>query len=178
MMTATTTPLVVAQTAASIAAGATEYKIKLKSIDGKTYDVAEMRGEVVIVSFGATWCAPCAWELKAIEELKEEYRDKPVRFLWVSIEPEQDASNALLKHYAKSLRLTVPVLRDSTREAFAQFSNRVRVPMVVIFDREGRFAAPVHRGMSSDVTEYKIFMRGRINQLLTTQASMGRDAKK
>ncbi len=169
---------VAAQTSGRGAADARDFTIKLKGVDGKTYDVAEMRGEVVIVSFGATWCAPCAWELRAIEELKEEYREKPVKFLWVSIEPERDASDALLKRYAKSLRLTVPVLRDATREAFAQFSDRVRVPMVILFDREGRFAAPAHRGMTSDITGYKVFMRGRINQLLTTPSSTPGSATK
>ncbi|MCA1633517.1 MAG: redoxin family protein [Acidobacteria bacterium] len=52
--------------------------IKLKGLDGKVYDTASMRGEVLVVSFGATWCTPCTWELVAIEELKEEYAGKPV----------------------------------------------------------------------------------------------------
>ena len=116
--------------------------------------------------------------MKAIEELKEEYAGKPVRFLWVSIEAEQDTSNALLKHYAKSLRLTVPVLRDGTREAFAQFSDRVKIPLVVFFNRDGQFAAPAHRGMSQEISDYKTFMRGRINPLLAAQASAGGGATK
>src|SRR6266536_1558074 len=65
---------------------ATEPTIKLQAIDGQTYDVAEMRGNVVLVSFGATWCTPCSTELRALEELLVEYRDKPVKFFWVSIE--------------------------------------------------------------------------------------------
>ncbi|HYY56433.1 MAG TPA: TlpA disulfide reductase family protein, partial [Pyrinomonadaceae bacterium] len=56
--------------------------IKLRGIDGKTYDIALMKGNILLVSFGATWCAPCAKELRALEELKSEYHDKPVRFLW------------------------------------------------------------------------------------------------
>src|ERR1044071_7719606 len=59
---------------------------RLKGLDGKFYDTSEMRGDVLVVSFGATWCVPCTWELVAIEELKEEYAGKPVKFLWVSIE--------------------------------------------------------------------------------------------
>jgi thiol-disulfide isomerase/thioredoxin len=48
--------------------------IALKGVDGKTYDLAQMRGNVVLVSFGATWCAPCVEELRALEELKNEYK--------------------------------------------------------------------------------------------------------
>ena len=125
-----------------------------------------MRGAVLVVSFGATWCAPCAFELIAIEELKEEYRAKPVRFLWVSIEDEKRTSNALLRHYAKSQRLTIPVLRDAGGQAFTQFSTSMRIPLVVFFDKEGRFVAPAHGGMSQDVTEYKQFLRTRLDALI------------
>ncbi|HYN86495.1 MAG TPA: TlpA disulfide reductase family protein [Pyrinomonadaceae bacterium] len=140
--------------------------VRLKALDGKTYDTAEMRGEVVVVSFGATWCVPCVWELKAIEELKEEYAGRPVRFLWVSIEEKERTTDRTLRHYAKSNRLTIPVLRDEDKSAFRQFSNVTRIPLIVFFDREGRYAAPAHRGMSSDITAYKQMVRGRVNALL------------
>ncbi|HEX8852547.1 MAG TPA: TlpA disulfide reductase family protein [Pyrinomonadaceae bacterium] len=147
-------------------APAPSYSFKLKGLDGKMYDSASMRGEVLVVSFGATWCAPCAWELVAIEELKEEYAGKPVRFFWISVETEERTSNALLKHYAKTNRLTIPVLRDEDGRTFMQFSTSVRIPLVVFFDRAGRFVAPSHRGMSQDTTKYKDLVRARINALL------------
>lgn len=142
--------------------------IRLKALDGKTYDTAAMPGEVVVASFGATWCAPCIWELKAVEELKEEYADKPVRFLWVSIEEEKSAPDAVLRHYAKTYRLTIPVLRDDGA-TFAQFTNNRRIPLVVFFDAEGRFDAPVHRGMSSDPIQYKEMVRRRVDALLAAR---------
>jgi thiol-disulfide isomerase/thioredoxin len=140
--------------------------IKLKGLDGKVYDTASMRGDVLVVSFGATWCTPCTWELVAIEELKEEYAGKPVRFLWVSIEAERQTSDNLLRHYAKQRRLTIPVLRDPDAQAFSQFSATTRIPVVVFFDREGRHVAPVHRGMSSEISEYKKMVRARVDALL------------
>jgi thiol-disulfide isomerase/thioredoxin len=145
------------------------HALRLKGLDGKTYDVAEMRGEVVMVSFGATWCAPCAWELFAIEELKQEYKEKPVRFFWVSIE-DKETSNALIRDFAKTYRVTIPVLRDPAKEVFSQFTDRVRIPLVVFFDREGRFVAPAHRGMSSEMIQYKQMIRGRLNTLLAAPA--------
>ncbi|HVF50110.1 MAG TPA: TlpA disulfide reductase family protein [Pyrinomonadaceae bacterium] len=143
-----------------------DVSFKLKGLDGKTYDTEQMRGEVLLVSFGATWCAPCVWELAALEELKEEYKTKPVRFLWVSIEDEKQTSNAVLRHFAKSYRVTLPVLRDPSKEIFARFSNTVRLPLVVIIGPDGKFAAPAHRGMSSEPIQYKQLMRGRLNALL------------
>jgi thiol-disulfide isomerase/thioredoxin len=143
-----------------------QVSIKLKGVDGKTYDVAAMRGEVVLVSFGATWCKPCAWELEALEALKEEYAGRGVKFLWVSIESDEQTSNELLRDYAKSLKMTIPVLRDPDKTAFAQFSERVRLPMVVFFDREGKFVAPKHTGMTSQAEDYKKVIRARLDAIL------------
>jgi thiol-disulfide isomerase/thioredoxin len=143
-----------------------QISIKLKGIDGKTYDVAKMRGEVVLVSFGATWCKPCAWELEALEGLKQEYAGRGVKFLWVSIESDEQTSNELLRDYAKSLKMTIPVLRDPEKTAFAQFSERVRLPMVVFFDREGKFVAPKHTGMTSQAEDYKKVVRARLDAIL------------
>jgi peroxiredoxin len=143
-----------------------QFGFRLKGLDGKTYDTAGLRGEVLVVSFGATWCVPCTWELVAVEELKAEYTGKPVRFFWVSIEDEKSASDNILRHYAKERRLTIPVLRDPGAAAFSQFSKTTRVPLVVFYDREGRFVAPAHRGMSQDITLYKQMVRRRVDALL------------
>ncbi len=150
-----------------------QVNIKLKGIDGKTYDVAAMRGEVVLVSFGATWCKPCAWELEALEELKKEYAGRGVKFLWVSIENDDQTSNDHLRDYAKSLKMTIPVLRDPEKTAFAQFSERVRLPMVVFFDHEGKFAAPKHTGMTSQAEDYKKIIRSRLDILLRFKEGAG-----
>ena len=144
-----------------------EVSIKLKGVDGKLYDVAAMRGEVVLVSFGATWCKPCAWELAALEELKNEYAGRGVKFLWVSIESDEQASNSHLREYAKSLKMTIPVLRDPEKVAFGQFSERVRLPMVVFFDREGKFVAPKHTGMTTQPEEYKKLIRSRLDAIIS-----------
>src|SRR5919107_1596212 len=110
---------------------------RLKGLDVKFYDTSEMRGDVLVVSFGATWCVPCAWELVAVEELKEEYAGKPVRFLWVSIENPKRVSNNLLRHYAKERRMTVPVLRDPGGVALAQYERAgTRIPVVAFFDAD------------------------------------------
>lgn len=142
-----------------------EITVKLKGVDGKTYDIADMKGNVLLVSFGATWCQPCYQELQALEELKKEYQDKPVKFMWVSIEREDEISDGKLRAFAKSLKLSFPVLRDTTKFTFAQFSARVRIPLVVFFDREGRYVKPAHVGMATPEV-YKEKMRGVIDRLL------------
>jgi thiol-disulfide isomerase/thioredoxin len=146
-----------------------EVGFRLKGLDGKFYDTSEMRGQVLVVSFGATWCVPCAWESVAIEELKEEYAGKPVRFLSVNIEDTKRMPNEVLRYYRKERRVTVPVLRDPGGVALARFTGGERIPVLVFFDREGHFDAPAHHGMQQEIALYKQSVRERVNALLNRQ---------
>ena len=143
---------------------------RLKGLDGKFYDTAEMKGDVLVVSFGATWCVPCAWEQVAVEELKVEYAGKPVRFLWVSIENPKAVSNNLLRHYVKERKMTVPVLRDPGGVALAQYEKTGnRVPVVVFIDAEGHQSGKAQQGMPQDIAVYKQLVRERVNALLAAR---------
>ena len=58
------------------------------------------------------------------------------------------------------------MLRDPGGEALAQFSTGARIPVMVFFDRDGHLSAPVHHGMSEEITIYKKLVRDRVNALL------------
>ena len=146
-----------------------EISIKLRGTDGKTHDIAQLRGNVVVVSFGATWCQPCADELRVLEQLRKEYESKPVKFFWVSLENEDEVSDGALRSYARKLKLSFPVLRDPTKFTFAQFADRVRIPLVTIFNKEGKLVVK-QTGMSTP-EEYKTTIRSRLDKFLATGSS-------
>jgi peroxiredoxin len=147
--------------------------LKFQGIDGKVYDLAEQRGSVVLVSFGATWCAPCTTELRALQEILSEYRGRPVKFYWVSIERPEEISNSDLKRYAKERKVVFPILRDDARMVFSQFTPRMRLPLIVMLGKDGRIDAPVKFGMQSQVDVYKAEIRLRLNKLLSRTADAG-----
>jgi peroxiredoxin len=151
-----------------VKATAAEPNMKLLGLDGKVYDMADQRGNVVLVSFGATWCAPCTTELRALEELLTEYRDKAVKFFWVSVERPEEVSNSALKRYAKERKVSFPVLRDTARMVFLQFSPRVRLPMIILLGKDGKVDGPAQFGMRSPADAYKADLRVRLNKLLRT----------
>ena len=150
--------------------------IRLRGIDGKTYDIAEMKGNILLVSFGATWCSPCTTELRALEELQTEYRDRPVKFLWVSLDRRERLSDDGLRDFVKEHKLTFPVLRDPTQLTYAQFSTRIRLPFVIFFDKDGKLAAPKHTGMSQPEL-YKKTIRENLDKLLGPTAAGASSAR-
>ncbi len=147
--------------------------LKFQGLDGKVYDLTAQRGNVVLVSFGATWCAPCTTELRALNEVLSEYRGKPVKFYWVSIERPEEVSDSLLRRYGRERKLAFPILRDDARMVFLQFADKVRLPMLVLVGRDGRVDAPIKFGMESQIETYKTQIRARLNKLLTNKDSNG-----
>lgn len=49
---------------------------KLKTLDGKTVSLADLKGKPVLVNFWATWCAPCKIEMPWFEEFRQKYESQ------------------------------------------------------------------------------------------------------
>ncbi len=92
--------------------------------------LGQFRGQVVVLNFWATWCAPCLDELPSLEKLQA---DMPkVKIVAVSIDDDPVAYEAFLKQYSISL-LSV---RDGSTGANLRFGS-VRVPESYVIDRAG-----------------------------------------
>lgn len=63
----------------------------LTSFDGRTLKLSELRGQVVIINFWASWCPPCREEAAYLEQTWRKYEGKGVVFIgvdWVDTEKE------------------------------------------------------------------------------------------
>ncbi len=105
----------------------------LSTFDGETVRLKDLRGQVVIVNFWASWCPPCREEAAYLEKTWREYTGRGVVFLgvdWVDTEPEALA-------YIAEFSITYPNGPDlGTRIAQAY---RIRgVPETFFIDRNGQ----------------------------------------
>lgn len=108
---------------------------KLSNLDGETFQLAEHRGEVIILDFWATWCSPCLQTMPLVDEIVEEFSDQKVRLLAVNMEEQPAEIKSTLERH----KIDVPVILDIDGVAAARYSV-TSIPQTVIIDREGKVA--------------------------------------
>jgi len=112
----------------------------LVSRDGSRIELADLKGDVVMVNFWATWCGPCREEMPHLEALYQRYRDLGFTLLGVNV--EEDSSGA--DEFLAETPVSFPILFDP-QSRVSELYDVVAMPSTVMIDREGgmRF---IHHG--------------------------------
>src|ERR687898_1163875 len=89
----------------------------LRSVNGNTVTSDSLRGEVVVLAFGASWLPLSKTQLQGVRKLADEYSQRGVVVYWVSTESEDPksknfASDDQLRAFDTKYGLKVTVLRD------------------------------------------------------------------
>jgi peroxiredoxin len=112
----------------------------LKSATGENLRLSDLRGEVVMINFWASWCGPCRQEMPLLDELYSQY--KPMGFTILGVNVEADASKA--RKMLQDNPVDFPVLFDSQSEV-SKLYNIVAMPSTILVDRDGNMRY-LHRG--------------------------------
>ncbi|GAA3234163.1 TlpA disulfide reductase family protein [Actinocorallia longicatena] len=105
-------------------------------LDDKPLDLADHRGEIVVVNFWGSWCEPCRTEAPVLEAAAKKYTG--VRFLGVDSKDTKDGGRAFLRTF----KLSYPSFFDPEAKIAAAFKtvNPNSLPATLILDRQGRVA--------------------------------------
>jgi len=104
----------------------------LRSLDGQNLRLSELRGEVVMINFWASWCGACRSAMPSLNELDAKYRRVGLKLLSVNVDDEHNKA----EHMAESLKIRVPVLRDEQKTVSRMYKADT-LPLTVLIDREG-----------------------------------------
>lgn len=96
---------------------------KFTSLDGKTLDLAEQKGKVIVLDYWATWCGPCRASFPALQKLYDKYKDNPkVVFAVVDVwERVPDRKKAVEEYLTKNPSYKFPVYLDETDAVVKKF---------------------------------------------------------
>lgn len=129
----------------------------LKSRSGKNIKLSELRGQVVLLNFWASWCGPCRKEMPVLEKIHKKYKRLGFTLLGVNVEENSNAA----KNYLKDIKVSFPILFDNTNKT-SKLYDVSAMPTTILIDRNGnqRF---IHKGYKAG---YEKKYRTQIKKLL------------
>ena len=131
----------------------------LKSLDGKNLKLSEMAGNVVLINFWASWCAPCREEMPLLNALHNKYQPLGFTVLGINVEEQVDSARGFLEDFP----VDFPVLLDN-RNQVSQLYEVIAMPTTVVVDRDGKLRF-LHKGYKSgDEKKYRDMVKQLIRE--------------
>src|SRR5690606_383679 len=147
--------VVASATAGELSGPAPDFSLKAKS--GETVALSDLKGEVVMINFWATWCGPCRKEMPHLEALHQRYKNLGFTLLGINVEDDTRG----VEKFLKETPVSFPVLLDPANEVSGLY-RVVAMPTTVIIDRNGQMRY-IHHGYQSG---YEHQYQAQIRELL------------
>ena len=112
------------------------------TLAGSRLSLSAYRGQVVVINFWGSWCAPCRSEAPTLTVLAQQYRAKGVRFVGIDIRDSPASAGAFVQNFG----ISYPSLNDPADEIALAFRGTVppaAIPSTLVIDRGGRIAGRV-----------------------------------
>ena len=128
----------------------------IRTFDGRSVNLAELRGKVVVLNFWASWCYPaCYEEAPALERGWRAYRHRDVVLVGVAIQDREEASRKFVTDFS----LSFPNGPDPAGRISVDYGV-YGVPETFFIDRTGR----IHKKHTGALTDE--LLRREVEQLL------------
>ncbi len=147
------------QVGAALGIGGTDLPapdFSVTTLDGDTITLSDLEGRVVLVNFWATWCPPCRLEMPGFQDVWEDYRDRGVVILGLSVDR---GDRGMVERWVRDRDITYPIAFPTGAVVRAYGGANV-LPTSLLINREGRIVRRVE-GFYAEPT-----LRGALNRLL------------
>lgn len=124
----------------------------LEDLSGEKIALSRYKGNVVILDFWATWCPPCRMSIPELVKLQDNYRDKGLVILGISVD-SADTKNAYISAFSEKFKINYKILRADDGTIRKYFGNSdFSIPTLFIVNREG-VVVDMHSGYSPGAVE-------------------------
>ena len=111
---------------------------RLHLLDNTTWTIPGHRGEVILINYWATWCAPCQEELPALLHTAQQFSPQGLAMLGISLDLGPDADTRVRNYVAQN---HIPYPIASAAGQWTAGTDLMALPTTLLIDRQGRVAA-------------------------------------
>ncbi|MBI5171186.1 MAG: TlpA family protein disulfide reductase [Candidatus Eisenbacteria bacterium] len=111
----------------------------VKTVDGKTLKLADLRNKPVILDFWATWCGPCRASMPDLNDMQARYGTKGLTVIGMSVD---ETGPAPVKRFAGQLgvKFTIAMANDEVLDAYGPIRS---IPTTFFINRKGEIVRRV-----------------------------------
>src|SRR6185437_1878615 len=122
-------------------------QLVVPQLDGHEFDLAKLRGKVVLVNVWATWCSPCRGEMPTLNEFYRRYHSRGVDLLGLSIDEAPDAASVqkVMQQFSYPAAL-------ASKARVNGFGDPIAVPITYVIDTQGVIRAQLQAEGPSGVS--------------------------
>ncbi len=129
------------------------------TVAGKSENLSDLKGKVVVLNFWATWCPPCVEETPALNRLQKYIDSRNGMILGVSVDEDAAAYDKFLKDQA----VVFPTYRDASKKSAADYGTTM-YPETYVIDRHGKIARKIIGAQQWDSPEMLAYFDALLGQ--------------
>jgi len=115
--------------------GQLAYDFELKTMDGQTMKLSDLRGKKVLLNFWASWCGPCEVEMPHMQKVYEELNGEDIEIIAVNL-THSERNEKVIKDFIKKHQLTFPIPLDENGEV-SYLYEAITIPTSYFVDSDG-----------------------------------------
>lgn len=118
---------------------AVAWDTQLKTLDGKSFKLSEMKGKVLVLDLWATWCPPCRKGIPHLVKLSKDYESRGVEVVGLDIDPDNpDETPETVRAFADEFKINYKLAFIPRDFSLALMAGNNSIPQTFIITRDGR----------------------------------------
>jgi peroxiredoxin len=109
--------------------------LQFTAVDGRSVDLAALKGKVVLIDFWATWCGPCVGEVPNVKKTYDQFHARGFEIVGISLDKDKDS----LTNFVAEHKMAWPQFFDGQywQNKYAKQFGIESIPTMWLIDKKG-----------------------------------------